>query len=203
MNVGCGPHNLLKDWWNIDIRKFRGIDEVMDVTQPWPYRELEYVYGEHFLEHLPLPQALSFLRHAWQSLKSGGAVRLSTPNLEWVLRTHFQFGKVDPKKKLLDTLKVNRAFHGWGHQFLYTADMLQALLGEVGFTAVAFFSYGESDDPELRNLERHGGFQISDGLPSVIIAEAKKEREQGAASGMTELFALLEEQFLRYVVSGH
>jgi len=178
VNVGCGPHNLPPDWWNIDIRKFRGIDEVLDVTQPWPYRELEYVYGEHFLEHLTLPQALNFLGHAWQSLKLGGAIRLSTPNLEWVLRTHFQLGKVEPKKRLLDTLKVNRAFHGWGHQFLYTATMLQALLGEVGFTKIALCSYGESDEPELRNLEKHGGFQVYDGLPSVIIVEGKKEREQ-------------------------
>lgn len=176
---------------------------MIDVTQPWPYRELQYVYGEHFLEHLTLSQAINFLTHAWRSLKLGGAIRLSTPNLEWVLRTHFQFGKVEPEKRLLDTLKINRAFHGWGHQFLYTAEMLQVLLGEVGFTSIAFFPYGESNNPELRNLERHGRFQVSGGLPSVVIVEAKKEREQNVALEKTALFALLEEQFLRYVTSTH
>ena len=33
----------------------------MDVTKPWPFNGLEYVYGEHFLEHLSLEGAIAFL----------------------------------------------------------------------------------------------------------------------------------------------
>ena len=33
----------------------------MDVTKPWFFNGLEYVYGEHFLEHLSLEGAIAFL----------------------------------------------------------------------------------------------------------------------------------------------
>jgi hypothetical protein len=36
VHVGCGPHAILPDWWNVDIRSFLGIDEVIDATAPWP-----------------------------------------------------------------------------------------------------------------------------------------------------------------------
>ena len=26
LHVGCGPKNLMADWWNVDIRSFKGID---------------------------------------------------------------------------------------------------------------------------------------------------------------------------------
>lgn len=63
LQVGCGPQNLMSDWWNVDIRAFPGIDQVMDVTKPWPFDGVEYVYGEHFLEHLRLEGAIAFLNY--------------------------------------------------------------------------------------------------------------------------------------------
>ena len=201
VQVGCGPHNIMEDWWNVDIRGFKGIDEVMDAAKPWPYKDLEYVFGEHFLEHLALDDAIEFLTHAGNSLRDGGAIRLSTPNLEMVLHTHYEFGEVELTKRLSDTLKTNRAFHGWGHQFLYSKEMLEHILTELNFERVDFFSYGESDDPELKNLERHGGPLAYDGYPSVIVAEARRGRE--TISPSPELLSLLEKEFLRYVASGH
>ncbi|MEO1352482.1 MAG: hypothetical protein AAFW84_27405, partial [Cyanobacteria bacterium J06635_15] len=165
IHVGCGPKNLLEDWCNVDIRGFPGIDVVMDVTQEWPWKEIEYVYGEHFIEHLSLEGAISFLESAGNSLKAGGKIRVSTPSLEWVLTTHFTFQEADPQV-LNETLKTNRAFHGWGHQFLYTKPMLSWLLTTMGYADVTFCQYGESSDPNLRNLERHGGYSESHGFPS-------------------------------------
>ncbi|WP_025895701.1 class I SAM-dependent methyltransferase [Kordiimonas gwangyangensis] len=92
VQVGCGPKNIKPDWWNVDIRPFPGIDAVMDVTKVWPWRGvLDYVYGEHFLEHLSLSDAIDFLTHSRAALKHGGALRLTTPSVEWVLKTHFKF----------------------------------------------------------------------------------------------------------------
>ncbi|MEI2418966.1 hypothetical protein V6O07_01730 [Arthrospira platensis SPKY2] len=64
LQVGCGPKNILSDWWNVDVRPFPGIDLAMDVTQSWNLNNLEYVYGEHFLEHLTLEGAIAFLDQA-------------------------------------------------------------------------------------------------------------------------------------------
>lgn len=201
INVGCGPHNHLSDWWNVDIRTFRGVDEVMDAARPWPWTDIEYVYGEHFLEHLPLDKAINFLIYAGQSLKVGGTLRLSTPNLEWVMNTHFTVEQVATEKRLMETLKTNRAFHGWGHHFLYTKEMLEYLLCELGYIEVGFYSYGESNNPDLRNLERHGGFVVAGGYPSVIVVEAS--RGEGTITLSPKQQAFLNEHYLRYVASGH
>jgi predicted SAM-dependent methyltransferase len=201
VHVGCGPHNLLPDWWNVDVRKFPGIDEVMDVTQPWPWENLDYVFGEHFLEHLLLDHALQFLQHAGNGLREGGTLRLSTPNLEWVLLTHFLSGQVESQRRIMDTIKMNRAFHGWGHHFLYTKEMLAFVVMEIGFTNVDFYTYGESKNPDLCGLERHGGFGVFGGQPSVLIVEA--QRGHHPLSIPATLTAFLQEHFLRYVASGH
>src|SRR5262245_24244666 len=84
LHVGCGPRNLMAEWWNVDILTFPGVDEVADVTVPWPWHNLEYVFGEHFLEHLALDDAVKFLTEAAWNLRPGGRIRLSTPGLEWV-----------------------------------------------------------------------------------------------------------------------
>ena len=116
VHVGCGPHAILPDWWNVDVRKFRGIDDVIDAAEPWPYTDLDFVFAEHFIEHLTLDRGLTLLIiHAGNSLRPGSVIRLSTPNIEWVMHTHFQTGQVELEKRLLDTLRTNRAFHGWGH----------------------------------------------------------------------------------------
>ena len=47
LNVGCGPHHALEHWWNVDIQAFDGVDQVMDVTQPWSFSDLELIYAEH------------------------------------------------------------------------------------------------------------------------------------------------------------
>ena len=75
------------------------------------------------------------------------------------------------------------------------------MLTEMGFATAAFYPYGESANPDLCNLERHGGFQVYDGQPSVLIVEA--QRGSHSISIPATLTAFLQEHFLRYVASGH
>ena len=201
LHVGCGPHNLLPGWWNVDLRSFPGINAVMDVTKPWPYRNLDYVFGEHFLEHLEIDKSLKFLENAGKALRAGGRLRLSTPNLEWVVATHFHVGKATAEERLSETIAMNRAFYGWGHRFLYSREVLAHILDEMCLEDVSFHSYGESDDPELRNLERHGGFSVHEGIPSVVIVEATRGHRK--ISPPAALLHRLEDEFLTHVRSGH
>jgi len=201
LHVGCGPQNLMADWWNVDIRSFRGVDEVADVTLSWPWRELDYVYGEHFLEHLDPEQAVAFLAQARASLRPGGRVRLSTPSLEWVWATHLR-SKGSDDEVVADTYRANRAFHGWGHKFLYTRPFLVRLMTESGLTDVQFHEYGESDDSNLRGLERHGTAAFDEGWPSVWNVEAVRPAGDAPAPA-TALAAEVEQEFGRYVKAGH
>lgn len=199
VHAGCGPRNLFSDWWNVDIREFQGVDEVVDMTSPWPWRRLDYVFGEHFLEHLSPSQALQFLREAAVALAPEGRLRLSTPGLEWVWLTHFN-PNAPPDRAVADCYRINRAFHGWGHMFLYSRPMLERILDACGFTDVSFHAYGESDDPALRDLERHGGYSTFEGWPSVWIVEAIPN---GRGSAVADVAAEIEQEFERYVRAGH
>lgn len=202
VQVGCGPHNLLEGWWNVDIRDFEGIDKVMDVAKPWPWENsIQYVYGEHFIEHLSFEQAISFLTYAGKALVIGGKIRLSTPSLEWVLKSHFDFEETDLNIRLKNSFGVNRAFHGWGHQFLYSKDMLQSILEGVGFTEITWCKYGESSDTNLINLEQHGVPSFRYGFPSVWVVEASKMI--GEMERNKDFLELAECDFLRYVRNGH
>src|SRR5215472_4449559 len=198
LQVGCGPHNILSDWWNVDIRSFAGIDEVMDVTRSWRWSaRLEYVFGEHFLEHLDIREGLKFLHFAGLALEIGGRIRLSTPSLEHVLSTHFN---LDHKQRdLSQTFAINRAFHGWGHRFLYSKEMLEHCVRSVGFDSVSFHHFGESPTPALQNLERHnpgGG-----GNRGVWIVEAA--RSSNPLDLPADFLQRAEAEFGRYVDSGH
>lgn len=202
VQVGCGPKHLRDGWWNTDLRKFPGIDEALDATAPWRWRDqLDYVYGEHFLEHLPLEGAIAFLVHAGNALRPGGSIRLSTPGLEWVLRTHYDLKGNDPAKQVMSTYGMNRAFHGWGHHFLYSRDFLEWAMRNVGYEDVRFFNYGESDRDDLRGLEMHGKSSVVDGFPSVWVVEGTRPASPMAASD--ELAQSIEQNFVRYVRSGH
>lgn len=162
---------------------------------------LDYVYGEHFIEHLELDGAVKFLQNARSGLRVGGAIRLSTPSLEWVLATHFDSKQKDEQKMLSQTFKLNRAFHGWGHKFLYSKIFLEHLLQAVGYKSIKVFSYGVSDDPNLINMERHGGFSMQGDFPSVWIVEAKKESDELVTNN--EFISKIEHEYVRFVKSGH
>jgi|SRR5271166_604574 len=202
VQVGCGPYHIRIDWWNTDLRPFPNIDEAMDATRPWPWPDrLEFVYAEHFLEHLDIDQAVDFLREAGLSLRMGGRIRLSTPSVEWVLKTHFSFQPADAPQHLQETLQINRAFYGWGHRFLYSRGMLERLLQAVGYEDVRFFDYGESNTPGLRGLELHSTGRSVDGYPSQWITEGAR----GATPIGTpaDLQALFDRELLTHVRAGH
>jgi hypothetical protein len=201
IHVGCGPKSLKSEWWNVDIRAFPGVDEVCDITQPWgDLSGVTHVYGEHFLEHLALGQALDFLTHARGALAQEGRLRLTTPSLEWVISTHFD-PSGDDQQVIDQTYGVNRAFRGWGHQFLWSRPMLVKTLTALGYADIIFCTYGESDDPMLQGVEQHGGYTVAHGFPSVWIVEANKGID--GAEEAQEFRQTVREKFLRYVESGH
>jgi predicted SAM-dependent methyltransferase len=201
LNIGCGPAHQKKGWYNIDVRPFPGVDEVRDATIPFDdLSPVEYIYCEHFLEHLSLEGALLFLRNSASALVPSGRIRLSTPALEWVLATHFDLAETFEDRIIQATLVINRAFHGWGHQFVWSKPMLHAALVAVGFQDIRFWTYGQSDDPVLVGLEEHGDFHISKGWPSVWVAEGV--RGSRVVENMNFMHRC-EVEFQCHVRSGH
>ena len=202
VQVGCGPHHHRAGWWNTDLRPFEGIDGILDACQPWPWQDqLDYIYAEHFLEHLTLENAMDFLCAAGKALKVDGRLRLTTPSLEWVLKTHVVFDPANGSIPIDDNLRLNRAFHGWGHCFLYSAATLRTLLERLGYVDVQFFEYGASNDPVLRGLELHGEYSFDCGYPSVWIVEAAKSTGGIVLDPTFQSF--VEGSFNQYLRGGH
>jgi predicted SAM-dependent methyltransferase len=201
VQIGVGPKNARPDWWNVDIRSFDGVDEVMDAVQQWRWKNiLDFVYAEHFLEHLRVDEAIHFFVNAGNALRPGGTIRLSTPSLEWVLISHFTFAPPGARARE-EAFAINRAFYGWGHRFLYSRDMLRWILAELGFSSCTFHDYGQSETPELKDLELHGGWSHYGGFPSVWIMEARRaDQPVSIPAGLMET---VQADFLRHVLGGH
>ncbi len=172
LHIGCGQE-AIPGWVNIDSRALPGVDRVLDVRWGLPFRGVAAIFAEHFLEHLPFEDGLAFLRECRRVLAPDGVLRLSTPNLDWVFATQYRVGRWgSEKERLEDCFAINRAFHGWGHQFLYNESMLAAALRDAGFAEVAHQRYGESEILVFRGLERHQIWEDTPELPHVLIVEA-------------------------------
>ena len=65
-------------------------------------------------------------------LQDDGVLRLSTPNLDWVWFTHYRL-EMSETEQTLACFAINRAFRGWGHQFLYNERTLRSTLLDAGF----------------------------------------------------------------------
>jgi 2-polyprenyl-3-methyl-5-hydroxy-6-metoxy-1,4-benzoquinol methylase len=172
LHIGCGQE-AIPGWINIDNRPLPGVDRVLDVRHGLPFRGAAAIYAEHFLEHLTLDDGLAFLRECRRALAPSGVLRLSTPNLDWVYATHYRMEPTaTAEESVRDCLWLNRAFHGWGHRFLYNRTMLEAALKSCGYAIVRFQRYGQSDVPELSGIEKHETWQDTAEMPHVLIAEA-------------------------------
>ena len=197
LHVGSGAERL-DGWLNVDLKPFRGVDVVADVTEGLPFADssVEAVYAEHFLEHLRLDDGLDFLAEVHRVLRPGGVLRISTPNLDWVWETHYD-PAADPGEKVEAALRANRAFHGWGHRFLWNTEILERAMAGCGFVDLVRCRWGESERPELAGIERHRAHRDTDSHPHVVIVEGAK----GAADPerARELRRLAEQELIRYL----
>jgi hypothetical protein len=176
LHIGAGRARL-DGWVNVDLQPLPGVDVVADVTQGLRFTGVEALFAEHFLEHLPVAAAIGFLQEAHRVLVDGGWIRLSTPNLDWVWATHYGL-TLDAERKRTAAIAMNRAFHGWEHQFLWNRELLGEALAACGFDPVRWCRHGESDLAAFRGIERHETYEDTPELPHVVIAEAQRSTPQ-------------------------
>jgi predicted SAM-dependent methyltransferase len=178
LHLGSGQAPL-PGWINIDLQRLPGVDRVLDVRRGLPFENVAAIYGEHFLEHLELQEGLACLVECRRVLAPDGILRISTPNLDWVLASHYRYGGWGSEDEAVsDCFSMNRAFHGWGHRFLYNRQALAAAFRAAGFSTITMHRYGESDVPELAGLERHEKWDDTAELPHVLVAQASGSRQR-------------------------
>ncbi|MGV6852787.1 MAG: class I SAM-dependent methyltransferase [bacterium] len=161
INLGCG-NNPIKGWLNFDSCTIDGV-LCWDLSRGIPLEDnsVDYVYSEHFIEHLTFQQAVVLLKEIYRVLKPGCVVRTAMPDLMEVVRNYMtnNFSKQDwmnwPKNSHVRSRAqvLNIAMRDWGHQWLYDADELKRLCMETKFIEYSRYNINESNHECLSNLE--------------------------------------------------
>jgi predicted SAM-dependent methyltransferase len=190
LQIGCGKA-LLDGWLNTDIRQdIPGVCYLdASIRFPIPDRQIDFIFTEHVIEHLPYAAGASMLRESFRVLKPGGKIRIATPDLKKILALYNAQPTPEQQKYIrwsVDThlgeigiytpqFVINNFFASWGHRFIYDVPTLSALLKSIGFTEVTEHSPGQSDEPALGNIESHGR-EIGDEMNRMetMVLEARK-----------------------------
>ncbi len=152
----------------------------MDATEPWPIGdgEVEAVYSDNVIEHIPLLAARTLYSEAYRCLQPGGVIRFVTPDLGAHVE-HYLSGrspKDDPAARVyqdaglvvehpVDWLQIPIASFEHHLGYVYDFQTLEAELRRAGFSEVHRTSLDESHHPAMRGLDLRAG----DGEPQMAV----------------------------------
>ena len=160
LNIGCGKVKF-PSWVNIDIEPSANL--VIDVRKGLPFdnNSVDFIYCEHFLEHLTFEEAEKVLREFYRCLKHReGFVRIAIPDLDYIIEKYNQSWRNQdwlswPEYEFIKTKgqMMNISFRLWGHKYLYNEEDLKNQLTKVGFLKIMRCEQNKSNHNELCNLE--------------------------------------------------
>jgi predicted SAM-dependent methyltransferase len=160
LHLGSGAYHI-EGWINVDLIADRP-DVVADLTTTLPFatESADYIHTEDFLEHIDLDHGRGFLRECFRVLRTGGVIRLLTPDLAALVRRVYLdrerphlawcanlFGTSTPAEALNMHMRMNG-----DHRFIYDDDLLASEMKAAGFR-VRRVRYNRSPDPFLRFLD--------------------------------------------------
>jgi predicted SAM-dependent methyltransferase len=168
LHLGCGD-NVRPGWLNSDYNPQSDSVLHLDATTPFPLPDasLDYVFSEHMIEHLSYADGMRMLRECHRVLRPGGKVRISTPDLDFVVDLHRQ-DKSELQQSYIrwateqfieaapyagDTFVMNNFVRDWGHLFIYDVKTLSRAMESAGFTDITKHQLNESEDLNLVALE--------------------------------------------------
>lgn len=118
LNIGGGSW-FKRGWLNLD---YYGDNAFIDINQnllenqelPFSDESLELIFTSHVLEHLPDEVVLNLLKECYRTLKKGGILRISVPDMEKAFTAYvngdqnfFKIGGVDTKGDSIERRLVN------------------------------------------------------------------------------------------------
>ena len=197
LHIGCGS-NILSDWLNCDNDPKSNVIIYLDATKPYPLDSngFDYIFSEHLIEHLSYQDGLLMLKECFRVLKDGGKIRISTPDLIFLIDL-YKTDKSQLKKNyiqwatekfikdapyLSDTFVINNFVRDWGHQFIYDEKTLRSSIEMIGFKDVRVYPINQSDDKSLMNLENQNRLPAGFLELETLTVEAKKPTQNRKTS---------------------
>jgi len=182
LHLGCGEH-VLDGWFNVDVLPRHRNVVAVNLRSGLRFLDddsIDFVYHEHFFEHLDRRSARSLLAECRRVLRDGGRMRISMPDLDRMVRRYLA-GWTDEEGKFLEYRRaffgdqlldtpgemLNLAFRGWEHQFVYGEKDIARMLELNGFRNVRRVAHGTSDAEVLRGIES----RTEDRDPLIVEAE--------------------------------
>lgn len=171
LHIGCGFH-VLPGWLNTDYYPTDPNVAHLDATKPFPFEDatFDFVFSEHMIEHVPYLDGCNMLRECFRVLKPGGVVRISTPDLNFLIELYGS-SKTEQQQKYIewskqnfapwaaeanDTFIINNFMRDWGHCFIYDEKALGQAMENAGLRDIVRCVIQGSSRPELQNLENEG-----------------------------------------------
>lgn len=160
LHLGSGE-NYFKGWINIDLDSKKA-DLNIDLTKKLPFKNksVDYIYSEHFIEHIEVEEAVKLLKECYRILKKNGKIRFATPDLNYIVFRYFFFWKKQDwiKKYGYSHLKtkaemLNLSFREWGHKYLYNYEELERRFKEAGFKKSERQKLNKSNYKTFKKLE--------------------------------------------------
>ena len=141
----------------------------LDATDRFPFRDstFHYIFSEHMIEHIEYLKGFHMLRECFRILKPGGKIRVSTPDLYFLVEL-YKPEKTELQGRYIswvvdtflphigiqhDTFVINNFFRSWGHRFIYDFKTLND--ARSWFINIAHYRPGESYDENLQGIEAH------------------------------------------------
>jgi predicted SAM-dependent methyltransferase len=168
LHIGCGK-NLLSEWLNMDHCPIFRDALFLDARRPFSFSDhtFHYIFSEHMIEHISYNDGLKMLNECQRILRPFGKIRISTPDLSFILglyenektvlqREYLKWAAhefFDDQQEVNEVFIINNLMRNWGHTFIYDENTLRDAMRKVGFTNIVKCDLRQSEDPELCNLE--------------------------------------------------
>lgn len=149
LNIGCGNRKM-HGFINIDARPETQPDVVADVRKIHEsFKDVDLIYACHVLEHFPNKKS-TFQDITWQevleswylSLREGGTLRISVPDIEAVSKLYLQTGELD---NLYAFFYGGQKYDFDFHYHCWDFKTLSRDLYKIGFTEVKRYDWKRTE----------------------------------------------------------
>jgi len=176
LHIACG-RNYKKGWINIDNNSYAKKDFHLDLRNgiPFPDNSIDFIYNEHFIEHLSYEDGFNFLKEAYRVLKPNSVIRTSFPDLDTLIDSYIKdYWREMEWVKLINAhwypsgcFMLNQCIREKGlHLYMYNVNELKRRLKEAGFRKNNIYKckVNQSNYSELKDIERRADSSVVEAI---------------------------------------
>jgi predicted SAM-dependent methyltransferase len=175
-HIGCGG-NYKEGWINIDNNPHAKKDLRLDLRKgiPFPDNSVDYIYNEHFIEHLSYEDGFAFFKEAYKVLRPQGVIRTAFPDMDTLIDSY----KKDYWRQMEWVRLINAHWYPSGcfmlnqcirekgaHLYMYNISELKRRLKEAGFKENNLHEckVNQSNHSELKDIEKRADSSIVEAI---------------------------------------